>query len=192
MSTTVYGPLKEFETGTGINSNAPNYAERLNLHNRIQAQLHALERNAANSHARSEGKQTTGNRGATAGGTAPLPPQQVGLRLNSEPKTQAERETLKTDIEGGKAAGAGGTDAQSGGIANPLGPSKMALEVAGPILGWIKEALGADIVKALLYVLLAGGGAALVVTGVSRAAGLHPAQAAKNVGKVAAAGAVVA
>lgn len=73
---------------------------------------------------------------------------------------------------------------------NKTSPSGLAGEavsgLAGTILGWIEEAFGQELVKGLLYVALAGGGAALLIAGVSRATGAHPVQQAKKAAGLAA------
>lgn len=67
---------------------------------------------------------------------------------------------------------------------NKINPATIASEAASgavsKVFGWVEEAFGQELVKGLLYVALAGGGAVLLVSGVSRAAGLHPAQAARK------------
>lgn len=69
---------------------------------------------------------------------------------------------------------------------------EAATKAVSGLFGDVKEAVGADFVKGLLYVVLAGGGAMLIITGISRSTGLRPAQGAKKVAGIAATGAVLA
>jgi hypothetical protein len=114
--------------------------------------------------------------------------------------TKAEEKKLEGEASGPGLIGQGLGDIGSAGKAVLNAPgelitggvSDVAGEVASGLFGDIKEAFGADFVKGLLYVVLAGGGAVLVITGISRSTGLHPAQGAKKVATVAATGAVLA
>lgn len=56
----------------------------------------------------------------------------------------------------------------------------VAAEVASDLVHDVEEAFGVDIVKALLYVALVGGGAALLIAGLARVTGTHPVAAVKH------------
>ena len=73
-------------------------------------------------------------------------------------------EPLTTTAGAGEAAGSAVTGAAG--------------SLASSVANLFVEAFGQEFTKAALYVLLAGGGAILVITGASRAAGVHPARAA--------------
>lgn len=64
-------------------------------------------------------------------------------------------------------------------------PASISGDIASKLIGLFGEWFGAAFARAALYVLLVGGGVALVVAGVSRAAGLHPVEGARKTAKVA-------
>jgi hypothetical protein len=114
-----------------------------------------------------------------------LPDNKGPLRI--DPNAPGAQQTIKKGLEAGRMAEEGGTDAVSGGLANPTGPSKVALDAAKAVVSLIGEWFGEEFGKAVLYVVLAGGGAALIIAGVSRAAGLHPVRTARKAAIVGAA-----
>jgi hypothetical protein len=184
MSTTIYGPLKEIDAG-GVVGDKTGKAANAILLRRLEENIRANEAIIANAQARSAGKTTPGYTGPAGGQPKPLSPSQVAEATAKNNLKEFLGESAFPGIV--KPPGL-----ESSHHAEEAAKTVSALpgEIAGALIGWIKEAIGADFVKALLYVLLAGGGAALIVTGVSRAAGLHPAQAARKAGKLAAAGAI--
>lgn len=121
--------------------------------------------------------------GAAAIGTTPPSPEEILKKAGVSGVPSTSPGLI------GKAAGLIG----EAGEAATNEPAKLAGEgasaAAGQVVSWVQEAFGADLVKGLLYVLLAGGGAALIITGFSRATGTHPA---RTIAKTAAAGAAVA
>lgn len=186
MTTSLYGPLSGVETGGIVGDKTGKLANQI-LDKRIKSYLRSQH--------------------ALAGIQAAAPTYKPGMKApdpTKAPQVQAiakadEEKLLKgTESEGviGKALGAVGEAGKAvenaPGEAAQAGAEAAARAAAGVVTSWVKEAVGADILKVLMYVLLAGGGAALVVAGISRAAGLHPAGAAKKAGELAAVGAVAA
>lgn len=127
------------------------------------------------------------------GQTAPTPKQAAKGAHSFFGDIGSAIKTAATTIPGvGPAVGAveSGGSAVEGAVTGAV--SGLAGEVASDVFKLLEEAFGATFVKALLYAVLAGGGAALIIAGVSRTAGLHPARAAKKVAGAAATGAVAA
>lgn len=128
--------------------------------------------------------------GAKALGTTPPAPSVLSELVNGEQSILGQAARVLPGGEGAivETAAPGGA---ASGLAHKAGETadKAAAEVAEDavkqVVTWAQEAFGADLVKGLLYVILAGGGAALLIAGISRASGTHPAAAAKRAAKVA-------
>jgi hypothetical protein len=70
---------------------------------------------------------------------------------------------LKQGEQSAKIASEGGSDALTGGISNPLDPSKLAVGIVDDVIGWVKPAA----LKFLLYVTFIFGGVALAGYGLA-------------------------
>jgi murein DD-endopeptidase MepM/ murein hydrolase activator NlpD len=75
----------------------------------------------------------------------------------------------------------GGSDAQTGGVSG-AGPQSLdeASKIAGALVDKLWSSASQDASKAGLYVVLVGGGVFLLVAGIARATGAHPARAAAS------------
>jgi hypothetical protein len=103
-----------------------------------------------------------------------IPPAAAGA-LAAEQKDQS---SLEEPLLGRKVLGAAGEAVTGAGEAAGSAVTGAAGSLASSVANLFVEAFGQEFTKAALYVLLAGGGAILVITGASRAAGVHPARAA--------------
>jgi hypothetical protein len=72
-------------------------------------------------------------------------------------------QALKEGERSAKAAAEGGSDAQTGGISNPLDPSKLAAGIVNDVIGWIKPSA----LRFLLYTVFILGGVALAGYGLA-------------------------
>lgn len=182
MSAYVYGPLKKEETG----ANALLIAK-------IKAQIARTKARTAVLEAQRNATPNTGTR---------LPP---------APSTIAKSSPgIGTDLLQGLSAVPGpvvGPLAQAAGTLGAIGqvdPSvskatgevsgvagNVAGEVASTLFSDLEQAFGATLVKGLLYVLLAGGGAALIIAGIGRTTGTHPGGMVKKAAGAAAVGAAL-
>ena len=103
--------------------------------------------------------------------------------------------TAVTAAESLEVAGAGAGAVGLPNVASTVehAPEAAVETAARSIFGWIQEAIGAELTKGLLYVLLAGGGVALLIAGLGRSTGTHPFRAAAHTAsKAATVGAAVA
>jgi hypothetical protein len=183
MSNYVYGPLSTEETGANEE-----------ILRKVQARIKAVQAATA---AEIAGKEGTANHGPLFHGAAAPAPAIAGSTAS---KTAALTKALQTEAtkEGPLGSALGDVGSAGKAVLNAPGEfltgagSDAAGAVVSGVFGDIKEAVGADFVKGLLYVVLAGGGAMLIITGISRSTGLRPAQGAKKVAGIAATGAVLA
>jgi hypothetical protein len=183
MSNSVLGPLRTQETG----------AANEQLLEEAKARIKAVQAHTA---ASIKAHETPVYK---LGMTAP-PPLVAGGTASSSPTFVKETKQLESEAaKGGLLSAAAGAIGSAGktalnapGELLTAGTSDIAGEVASGLFGDVKEAVGADFVKGLLYLVLAGGGAMLIITGFSRSTGLHPAQGAKKIAGAAATGAMLA
>lgn len=96
-------------------------------------------------------------------GRSTAPDMRSFLIFVKDPRNAAN--SLKQGQQSLATAKAGGTDAQSGGVANPLGPTNIALDAINAAFSALWNALKGSAVYAGLFVLLVGGGAVLIARG---------------------------
>jgi hypothetical protein len=167
---TFHGTLKSEETHAKANELL--YAAAKEVKIKAEARTRALEAQRAQP--------------ANTGSTLPPAPSTIAASHPTVTGTYSPivgRNQTPAEIAEAKAGGA------NAGIEKAAG--NVAGEVASTLFSDVEKAFGADLVKGLLYVLLAGGGAALIITGISRATGVHPAGAVKKAAGAAAVAAAV-
>ncbi len=174
MSTGVFGPLRSNDTGQENGTLA-----QLHLH------VHQLEENLRLHKPTSAAELANAKRAATQAAIRNTPtPAPLGTTAPSPAAVAKQLEGKGGPGVFGQAAGAVGEAGQAAlnapaELITGAGAS-IAGEVASKVAGLFVEAFGAEFVKALLYVVLAGGGAVLLVSGLGRATGTHPGAAIKS------------
>jgi hypothetical protein len=187
MSNYVYGPLSTEETGANEELIRKAQARIKAVQGAVAAEIAGKEKTIYKPGEKAPPPAITAKSVSTHHGLFSLPEIIPGEEKFFEGITNPFG--IPTNSSGIPKAGATVSDAGSA-AGNAAGD--VAGEVASGLFGDVKEAVGADFVKGLLYVVLAGGGAALIISGVSRSTGLHPAQGAKKIAAGAATGAMLA